>query len=109
MAAATPGCRPGESPAASYARDPQAVERGRLLFVGTCGVYCHSLRPGLRDAPDLFDCHWKHGKRDRDIFRVISSGVPETGMLAFAEALPEGEDDVWKLVAFLRVNSRCGN
>ena len=107
LAVSAAACQPAESPAVRYARDPEAVKRGRLIFTGTCGAYCHSLRPGVRDAPDLFDCHWKHGDRDADLFRVISSGVPDTRMLGFGTALPEGEQDIWKLIAFLRVNSRC--
>lgn len=107
LTATLAACGGSESPATRYARDPEAVERGRLIFVGTCGAYCHSMQPGVREAPDLFDCHWKNGDRDRDLFRVIASGVPETRMVGFAEALPEGEEDIWKLIAFLRVHSRC--
>jgi mono/diheme cytochrome c family protein len=95
------------SPAAGFARDPAAVERGRLIFVGTCGAYCHSLGAERRDAPDLFDCEWKHGGADADLFRVISQGVAGTRMPAFAGALPEGETDAWKVIAFLRSASRC--
>ena len=29
----------------SYMADPEAVKRGRLLFVGTCAGYCHKLTP----------------------------------------------------------------
>ena len=96
-----------QSPAAAFARDPAAVERGRLIFVGTCGAYCHSLGTERRDAPDLFDCEWKHGGTDADLFRVIGQGVAGTRMPGFAGALPEGEGDAWKVIAFLRSASRC--
>jgi mono/diheme cytochrome c family protein len=105
--AAVLACGRAESPAAAYARDASAVERGRLIFVGTCGAYCHALTPERRDAPDLFDCEWKHGATDADLFRTISGGVAGTRMPAFAGALPEGETDVWKVIAFLRNRSRC--
>jgi mono/diheme cytochrome c family protein len=91
------------------ARDPAALERGRLIFVGTCGAYCHSLGPELRDAPDLFDCEWKHGGADADLFRSISQGVAGTRMPGFAGALPEGDADLWKVIAFLRSASRCAH
>jgi mono/diheme cytochrome c family protein len=100
-------CSRSESPAAAFARDPAAVERGRLIFVGTCGAYCHSLTSERRDAPDLFDCEWKHGSADADLFRTITGGVPGTRMPAFAGALPEGDSDVWKVIAFLRSASKC--
>ena len=101
------GCPAPESPGAVYARDPIAVNRGRDLFVGTCGAYCHGLRSGNRDAPFLFDCDWKHGGRDEDLFRVIHDGVAQTRMPSFADKLPEGDEDIWKLVAFLRTKSIC--
>ena len=100
-------CEAPETPATAYARDPQAVTRGRQLFVGTCGAYCHGLQSGVRDAPFLFDCEWKHGDLDEDIFRVIREGVPETRMPSFADKMPGGDEDIWKIVAFLRTRSAC--
>ncbi len=102
------GCPAPESPADVYARDPAAIARGRRLFIGTCGAYCHGLQPGHRDAPFLFDCEWKHGERDEDIFRVIQEGVAETRMPSFGDKMPEGDEDIWKLVAYLRTKSNCG-
>jgi mono/diheme cytochrome c family protein len=102
-------CGRADSPAVALARDPAAVQRGRLVFIGTCGAYCHALGSERRDAPDLFDCEWKHGGEDDDLFRVISRGVPETRMPAFEGALPDGERDLWKLIAFLRASSRCAS
>ena len=101
-------CGGGEkSPVSALLADPAAIERGRLVFVGTCGAYCHALGAERRDAPDLFDCEWKHGGSDADLFRTISQGVAGTRMPAFAGALPEKDADLWKVIAFLRANSRC--
>jgi mono/diheme cytochrome c family protein len=107
LLAAAFACGRGDSPAATFARDPAAVERGRLIFVGTCGAYCHSLTNERRDAPNLFDCEWKHGSADADLFRTISGGVAGTRMPAFAGALPEGDADLWKVIAYLRSASKC--
>ena len=101
------GCGEAESPAARFARDPEALKRGKSLFVGTCGAYCHGLQPGNRDAPYLFDCEWKHGGSDEEIFRTIRGGVPDTRMQAFADRMPEGDEDLWKIVAFLKANAHC--
>ncbi|MEZ4331322.1 MAG: c-type cytochrome [Myxococcota bacterium] len=101
------GCGASESPAARFARDPDSLKRGRSLFVGTCAAYCHGLQPGVRDAPYLFDCDWKHGGSDEEIFATIRAGVPETRMQGFADRMPEGDDDVWRIVAFIRSKSEC--
>jgi mono/diheme cytochrome c family protein len=101
------GCSAPESPAVAYAQDPAAVARGRGLFVGTCGAYCHGLQSGNRDAPFLFDCEWKHGGRDEDLFRVINDGMPQTRMPSFADKMPDGDEDIWKVIAYVRTKSIC--
>ena len=109
-ALACAGCKPpaqAESPAAKYLKDPTAVNRGRLIFVGTCGAYCHSTHDVERDAPSLFDCEWKHGSSDQQIFDSIANGVPGTRMPAWKGALPQGDDDIWRVVAYLRSASEC--
>ena len=100
LAACTPGEPP--SPADAFRGDSVALTRGRQLFTGLCAGYCHGLSPGPRDAPYLFDCTWLHGGRDTDLYRVIAEGVPETPMIAFGGQLPEGDDDIWRLVAYIR-------
>ena len=47
---------PPPTPAQLYLADPAALTRGKLLFTGSCGGYCHPTKPGNRDAPYLFDC-----------------------------------------------------
>lgn len=98
---------PAESPAAAYLRDPAAVARGRSIFIGTCGAYCHSLQNVERDAPSLFDCEWRHGGSDEQVFATISNGVPNTRMPAFNGALPDGDADIWRVIAYLRSASVC--
>jgi len=93
------------SRADSYMTDPEAVKRGRLLFVGTCAGYCHKLTPERVDALYLFDCDWKHGSSDQEIFNTVTVGVPNTRMLGFGTNFPEGENDLWKIIAFIRTNS----
>lgn len=96
------------SPAVAFEQDPAAVKRGKSLFIGTCGAYCHSMHDGARgDVPDLFDCAWKNGASDEEVFLVISNGVPGTRMVGYKGVLPDGDTDIWKLVAFLRVESTC--
>jgi mono/diheme cytochrome c family protein len=81
--------------------------RGELLFRSICGGYCHATGPGSREAPFLFDCDWELGGTDSEIFTTISAGVSGTRMIAFGGKLPEGDSDIWSLVAYLRSESRC--
>ena len=102
------GCE-SSTPADAFRADPAAVGRGKALFVGTCAGYCHSTAVE-RDAPYLFDCTWRHGSGgDQEIFDLIAEGVPNTAMLGFKDKLPEGDDDIWRLVAYITSSSAgCG-
>jgi mono/diheme cytochrome c family protein len=93
-----------ESPADVFAKDPAAVKRGKGIFVGTCAAYCHSLKKDNRDAPYLFDCQWLHGGSDAEIHNTIVNGVPGTRMVGFGNGFPQGDDDVWRVVAYLKTN-----
>jgi len=93
----------------SYLSDNAAIQRGRLIFAGTCAGYCHKLSSERSDAPYLFDCEWTHGGSDQDIYNTISQGVAGTRMIAFGENFPEGAEDLWKVIAFLKANRQsCG-
>ncbi len=92
----------GQSPADRYLEDAAALKRGKSIFTGTCMGYCHSRKPGRREAPYLFDCDWRHGGSDKAIFHTITSGVPLTNMRSYAGVLPDGDEDIWKIIAFLK-------
>ena len=96
-----------ESPATAHLQDQDALSRAGQLFRAVCTGYCHTTQPGAdRVAPDLFDCDWKHGDGDREIFGVIAGGVPDTQMQGFGEG-KVADEDLWKIVAYLRTQSRC--
>ena len=101
------GCEP-QTPADAFRGNAAALKRGKSLFVGTCAGYCHS--PVVeRAAPNLFDCAWKHGSgEDQELFDIIAGGVPGTPMIAFSGKLPEGDDDIWRVVAYVTtMNADC--
>lgn len=100
------GCEP-VSPAAAMQDDPEALRRGKLLYTGTCGGYCHRSTTGASEAPNLMDCAWRHGGSDQAVFNTISNGVEGTRMIGFKGKLPEGDQDIWKLVAYLKKNRQC--
>lgn len=104
-AVAVSSCGP-TSPADSFRADPVAMKRGKGLFIGTCGGYCHTTTATNRDAPYLFDDAWQHGDTDEEIFATIANGVPGTAMIGFKGKLPEGDDDIWRLVAYITAAGR---
>ena len=94
------------SPATRYDADPAAQKRGLDLFRAVCTGYCHSTSAKVqKDASYLFDCDATHGREDQQVYDVIVNGIPDTRMQGFGGKLPE--DDIWKLVSFLRVRSKC--
>lgn len=98
--------KPGVSPVQS----PADIARGKALFTGTCGAYCHhpsasGPSEAVSDAPSLFDCDWIHGGTDAQIFHTISHGVEGTRMVAFGGAIPDA--DIWHIIAYLRSASQC--
>jgi mono/diheme cytochrome c family protein len=110
VAAVTGRAYGNEAPAAAdpvpaLLKSAPDVERGRGIFIGTCAAYCHHMTPGPGDAPYLFDCDWLHGGSDAEVFHTISNGVPGTRMVAFGGALPD--EDIWRLVAYVKSASVC--
>lgn len=87
--------------------DPAALARGEALYAGSCANFCHA----DSDDPvlDLFDCEWRHGSSDAEIFAVVTTGVADTRMVGFGNNWPEGEADLWRIIAFIRHNQApCG-
>jgi len=91
----------------TFMADASAVARGEALFAGTCAGFCHATEPSETDALFLFDCEWKHGELDQEIFDIVTVGVPNTRMVGFGSNFPEGDDDLWKIIAYLRVNQQA--
>jgi mono/diheme cytochrome c family protein len=99
------GAHAVDVPEPATAMTPADLARGRAIFIGTCGAYCHKMVPGPGDAPYLFDCDWLHGGSDAQVFQSISKGVPNTRMVPFGGALKD--PDIWRLVAWMRSASTC--
>lgn len=97
----------GGGAADTFPKDAASIERGRQVFAGTCGAYCHKMTNIPVEAPFLFDCDWLHGGSETEIFNTINHGVPKTRMVGFAGALPD--DDIRQIVAYLKSASQCGH
>lgn len=104
------------APAAS----PESIDRGKQLFVQACAS-CHgeggrgdgpaARSPGLFDEQgnrlwpaDLAIGHFKSSQDDRDLFRVLLTGLDGTPMPSFAEALTPQQ--IWDLVHYVRSLAR---
>ena len=59
------------------------------------------------DASFLFDCQWRNGSSDQEIFDIVTNGVTGTRMVGFGSNFPEGDDDLWKVIAYLRSNQQA--
>ena len=110
---ARPAAR-AETPADTAATNPfagnaEAVATGKTIFEATCTGYCHATAGSTRAGrcPNLFDCEWKHGGSDGEIFHTVTEGVPKTEMVGFKGKLPD--EILWKIIAYLRSASQCQN
>lgn len=100
---------PAADPVPQLLQSPEDLARGKSLFTGACGAYCHqpthAAGGGGSDAPFLFGCDWRHGGSNAEIFHTISQGVPGTRMVPFGGAIEDA--DIWRIVAYLKSASQC--
>ena len=88
-----------------FAGKAEAVAEGHRTFSLSCAP-CHGRNgegaqgqaEGMQ-APDLTRGVFKAGRRDSDLFRVISEGVRGTEMPSFKSL---GPDQIWRLVSFVK-------
>ena len=90
-----------------FTSNAEAIETGKTLFEATCTGYCHATAGSRRAGrcPNLFDCEWKHGGSDGEVFHSVTDGVPKTEMVGFKGKLPD--EVLWKVIAYLRSASQC--
>ncbi|PCI73581.1 MAG: hypothetical protein COB20_16150 [SAR86 cluster bacterium] len=92
----------------AFMADASALARGQAIFAGSCASFCHTMETEAElDASFLFDCQWNHGSTDQDIFNTVTNGVIGTRMVGFGSNFPEGDDDLWKVIAYLRSNQQA--
>lgn len=72
---------------------------GYTVFRVYCAP-CHGVHAKGGRGPDLTRGIFRSGEKDADLFRTISSGLAGTDMTGFASDITE--DDLWRIVAYLR-------
>jgi cytochrome c oxidase cbb3-type subunit 3 len=82
----------------ALAADPQAVARGAELFTTHC-VACHEASGQGKIGPNLTDKWWIHGGDPVSVYKTVSTGVLEKGMVAWRPTL--GDAKVRDVVAFV--------
>jgi len=90
-------------------RTEEAIAEGRAHFADHCAS-CHAndgsgnveMGRGLYPrAPDM-RLPATQNLQDHQLFYIIENGIRLTGMPAWGTGTPEGEEDSWKLVHFIR-------
>jgi cytochrome c oxidase cbb3-type subunit 3 len=77
---------------------PARVQDGRKIFEQFC-VVCHQQNGEGNVGPNLTDGYWIHGGKPMQILNVVTSGVPDKGMVAWGGQL--GPRRVQDVVAYL--------
>jgi mono/diheme cytochrome c family protein len=90
-----------------FAGNAEAIATGKTLFEAACTGYCHATAGSARAGrcPNLFDCEWKHGGSDGEVFHTVTEGVPKTEMVGFKGRVPD--EMLWKVIAYIRSASQC--
>jgi cytochrome c oxidase cbb3-type subunit III len=70
--------------------DPAAISSGSEIFKKNC-VACHGIKAEGLVGPNLTDDFWIHGGGVKNIFRTVTNGVPEKGMLSWKTQLKPKE------------------
>ena len=87
-----------------YEGNVAAIAEGKLLYNRFNCVGCHAAGGGAI-GPALMDDKWRYGSDPVNIYATIVEGRPR-GMPSFHDKIPE--DDIWKIVAYVRSLSGLG-
>jgi cytochrome c oxidase cbb3-type subunit III len=66
--------------------DQQELALGKSIFDASC-VACHGKLGEGGIGPNMTDEYWIHGGSISDIYKTIKNGVPEKGMISWADQL----------------------
>ncbi|HEX2787625.1 MAG TPA: cbb3-type cytochrome c oxidase N-terminal domain-containing protein [Ignavibacteria bacterium] len=71
---------------AQYMKDDATLERGKTIYFSNC-VICHGSKGEGLIGPNFTDEYWIHGGSIGNVFKTISVGVPEKGMISWKTQL----------------------
>ena len=70
----------------SLLRSKEDLVHGAKIYKSNC-IACHGEIGQGGVGPNLTDPYWIHGGKIKDLFKTISEGVPEKGMIAWQKTL----------------------
>lgn len=83
-----------------YTGNEEAIQEGKKLFVTYGCSGCHGLGGGGGMGHPLTDDTWKHGGDDATLMSLIKGDLTGSTMPKFGQTL--NEDQIWKLIAYVR-------
>lgn len=66
--------------------DPASMTSGKETWVKICSV-CHLVDGGGLVGPNMTDNYWIHGNTVEDMFKLVTEGVIEKGMIPYRDQL----------------------
>jgi cytochrome c oxidase cbb3-type subunit 3 len=69
---------------------PEALGAGKETFIKNC-VACHGQNGEGTVGPNLTDAYWIHGGGIKNVFKIITTGVPAKGMISWKAQLSPKE------------------
>lgn len=81
--------------------DEAALASGKETWDKICAV-CHLVDGGGLVGPNMTDNYWIHGNTVEDMFKIITNGVIEKGMIPYRDQLSEQKR--LEVISFILVN-----
>jgi cytochrome c oxidase cbb3-type subunit III len=75
---------------ATQLKDQASIDLGKGIFIAKCAA-CHGQKGEGTVGPNMTDDYWIHGGGIKNVFKTIKYGVPDKGMIAWADQLKPSE------------------
>ena len=83
-----------------FAGDPEAVKKGRRLYIASGCSACHGLMGGGGMGKPILDDTWVFGSDDETLYKLIMGQIPQQTMPKPGAGLPD--EQVWEMLAYVR-------
>jgi len=80
-------------------KDAASLASGKEIFVKSCAA-CHGMNGEGLVGPNFTDDNWIHGGGIRDMYKVITEGVPAKGMISWKSQLSSNQ--IQEVASYIR-------